>query len=595
MMKLRRGGEGGKMAIEALMPPRWQTVLMLFTFLFKRATYERVTPDNLLDRTSSSPSLRSSHKDDDENDDGRASITNDEHPLLSTLIPSDEINEVFLYKLIFCVCIGGFLFGYDTGVISGALPPLREHFHMTTRQEELVVGATTLGAIFGGLFAGSLANHFGRKALLLVASFIFFIGSLIMALASTYTFLLLGRLVVGVGVGIASMIIPLYVSEISPKSIRGRLSTMNVLILTFGQMFAYAVNMVFANVTHGWRFMVGLGALPALVQLCVLPSMPESPRHDVFTGKMARARSTLQKVYHASMSPEAIDDQLADIQRAIDEGRSSTFSDLCRYPHVKALIIACTLQAAQQLSGFNTAMYYAATILRMAGFRDHQNSTNVAMLVAGTNMVFTAVAVCIVDKLGRRRILLVTMLVMMLALIALGSSFAVQQGFVPKQSTCAGYASTCARCVQDTGCGWSISRDTCVPLLNDHLDDIYQGPTGCPAQPNDTMITVALLLSLVIYVASYALGLGYAPWLIQSELFPTAIRGKANGISTATNWLCNLFISSTFLSLTNLITTAGTFWLYAGISLVLWFVLLYLLPETAGKSLEEVIDRRPPI
>ena len=243
-------------------------------------------------------------------------------------------------------------------------------------------------------------------------------------------------------------------------------------------------------------------------------------------------------------------------------------------------ILACILQTAQQLSGFNAAMYYAATILKMAGFRSDQGSTSVAIIVAVTNMVFTAVAVTVIDKVGRRKMLLFTMLSMIGGLIALGATFGAQQGFVTQQPTCGGYTANCARCVLDTRCGWSISQDICIPTIG-NLQDILSSPTGCYAQPRDKAVTGVLLTFLIVYVGSYALGLGYIPWLAQAEMFPMSIRGKANGIATAVNWICNLIISTTFLSMTEAMTAAGTFWFYAGISLVLWLMLIRLMPEVS--------------
>lgn len=157
-------------------------------------------------------------------------------------------------------------------------------------------------------------------------------------------------------------------------------------------------------------------------------------------------------------------------------------------------------------------MYYAATILRMAGFRSNESSTNVAVLVAGTNMIFTAVAIVVIDRVGRRRMLITTMFFMILGLFALGSSFAARQGFTPKQDTCEAYATNCASCVLDDRCAWLIAKDQCG-LRQDNEGDIYLGPTGCPPFENERVMTVGLLLSLILYVASFALGLGYVPWV----------------------------------------------------------------------------------
>jgi SP family myo-inositol transporter-like MFS transporter 13 len=226
-------------------------------------------------------------------------------------------------------------------------------------------------------------------------------------------------------------------------------------------------------------------------------------------------------------------------------------------------------------------MYYAATILQMAGFRSNQDSTSVAIIVAVTNMVFTMVAVLVIDRVGRRRMLVVTILTMIAGLIALGATFGVQQDFMTKQATCGGYATQCARCVVDDKCGWSASQNTCVTQEGHDAADIFASATGCPARGNDKAITGILITALIVYVGSYALGLGYAPWLIQSEIFTTAMRGKANGISTAVNWICNLIISTTFLSMTDAVSAGGTYFFYAGLSLVLYVLIYLLVPEVS--------------
>ncbi|KAI8076704.1 general substrate transporter [Gilbertella persicaria] len=486
----------------------------------------------------------------------------------------------FVYTLVVCVCIGGFLFGYDTGVISGALTLLQQDFNMSSVQKELVVGGTTFGAIFGGFFSGII--------LVIASSLIFIAGALILALARNYGVLLFGRVVVGLGVGIASMIVPVYVSELSPKYMRGRLNTLNTLVLTFGQVVAYVMNIAFASVPNGWRYMFGIAGIPALFQFIIMPFLPESPRRLVAIGKMEEAKRAIRKVYGNSVTDVFIEREVKMIDNDIHTCRSGSFRDFVHRDNFMPLIIACILQAAQQLSGFNAAMYYAATILQMAGFRSNEGSTSVAIIVAGTNMVFTAVAISVIDKVGRRKMLLFTMIVMIAGLIALGATFAAQQGFVTQQSTCAGYITNCARCVLDDRCGWSISQDTCIAKTSNSLADILNTASGCPIQPRDKAITGVLLTFLIVYVASYALGLGYIPWLAQSEMFPMSIRGKANGVATAVNWICNLIVSTTFLSMTEAMTTAGTFWFYAGISIVLWAFLIRLMPETSGKTLEEI-------
>ncbi|KAI8337778.1 general substrate transporter [Blakeslea trispora] len=505
------------------------------------------------------------------------------------LLPNSNIEQktTYVYFLVFSVCLSGFLFGYDTGVISGALQPLEKDFSMSVHQKEWIVGGTTMGAVIGGFLAGLCSDRLGRKPLVLSAAVVFIFGSALLSMATQYLALLLGRLIVGFGVGIASMIVPVYISEIAPKSFRGQLATLNTLVVTIGQVSAYIVNILYSDTSSGWRYMFGLGALPALIQLCLLPFLPESPRHNVVYHQLDAAKETFRKIYGTSVSNEFIENEIRTIEKDRLQSDQSTYRVLfSNKQNRKPLLIACLLQAAQQLSGFNTAMYYAATILQMAGFRDHRNSTSVALVVAVTNMVFTLLAVRLIDKTGRRQILLSTMICMILSLLVLGVAFAIQQhGLIPQKPYCLDYGSNCARCLLDSRCEWANEGQSCI----DHRSiQLFATVDTCPSQSWDGLVTTILLISLTSFVASYALGLGYVPWIVQSELFSFSIRGKANGVATATNWLCNLLVASTFLSITNAISAAGTFWLYASISTVLWVNIYRYLPETSGKSLEDI-------
>ncbi|KAI9276419.1 general substrate transporter [Sporodiniella umbellata] len=509
------------------------------------------------------------------------------HGKVSDISALNQSASLFTYVLVVCVCVGGFLFGYDTGVISGALVLIQEEFHMSSVQKELVVGATTFGAIFGGFFSGLITDKMGRKLLVIVSSLVFIAGAIIMAVARSFGILLLGRIVVGLAVGIASMIVPVYVSELSPKHIRGRLTTLNTLVITFGQVIAYVMNIAFANVTDGWRYMFGIAGIPALFQFCIMPFLPESPRRLIAIGRTDQARKVIRKIYGNRVTENFIEEEIKSIHESYEADHAGSFKDFLSKENSKPLIIACILQAAQQLCGFNAAMYYAATILQMAGFRSNQGSTAVAIIVAATNMVFTMVAIGIIDRFGRRKMLLISMLCTIGGLIALGASFAAQQGFVTQKDSCELYSSHCGRCVLDDRCGWSLNNQ-CVLLESIDPSQILQTTSGCPYGPRDQAITGVLLTFLIIYVGSYALGLGYIPWLAQSEMFSSSMRGKANGIATAVNWICNLIITTAFLSMTESMTTAGTFWFYAGFSIILWIALFRMMPETSGKSLEEI-------
>ncbi|RKP07164.1 hypothetical protein THASP1DRAFT_17465 [Thamnocephalis sphaerospora] len=512
----------------------------------------------------------------------------------------DEASEHISWYVLFVAslsAIGGFLFGYDTGIISGAMLFIQEEFALDTLQVEFVVGATTLGAIFGGLGAGFLSDRLGRRPVTLLSSIVFLAGALMMALAPGYGLLLTGRLVVGFGVGLASMVVPTYISEVSPKQYRGQLVTMNVLMITGGQLIAYCMSAALSNADHGWRIMFGLAAVPPIIQLIGMPFLPESPRYLLRRrrGTPSENRAAARRVLYRTTAVDPVDRELLAIEHAAEQTAGATYADLLLDPHHRrSLMVACGLQAFQQLSGFNTAMYYAASILRMSGFRDKQSAVGFSILVAGTNMLMTIVAIRYVDRVGRRRILLYTVAVTALALLLLGLAFAFLLGMQPYQADCYSYA-RCGACVADDRCAYA--QDRCLPRNRVLLPDTAAGPLDSTLPQGSLQCAEAevgswlALAALLLYVAAYALGLGNVPWLIQSELFPLALRGRAGGLATSVNWVCNLAVAVSFLSLTHAITAAGTFWLYGGIVLVAWWFVWRCVPETAGRTLEELGGR----
>ncbi|KAG0056396.1 myo-inositol transporter, partial [Gryganskiella cystojenkinii] len=449
---------------------------------------------------------------------------------------------------------------------------------------------TTLGAIIGGLLAGGLSDRVGRKPVTLMASMIFIIGAVLMTFAHHYWLLLLGRVVVGVGVGLAALVVPLYIGELAPSAYRGRLVTMNVLLITGGQLVAYLVSSALTDVNNGWRWMMAISALPALLQLVTLPFLPESPRYLVKKGDIAGAEAVLRRCMGLSDANDGyIAKEVDAIRESIELSHKTRYRDLLRKDLRRPLIIACFMQAWQQLSGFNTAMYYSATILKMAGFPNAKSATLFSLLIAGTNMLMTIVAIRIIDKVGRRKILLVTIIGMIAGLIVLGVAFIKIVGFTVHQKECVMYGDNCAACLTDDRCFFADAQNICQEM---EWDGFGKRPTYTGVCPNRTNGIKAgswvALASLVFYVASYGLGLGNAPWLIQSELFPLDIRGKATGMATACNFTGNLIISLTFLTLTQRITATGTFWLYAGILVIAWFFVYFLVPETAGLNLEAI-------
>ncbi|CAG8485833.1 6501_t:CDS:10 [Scutellospora calospora] len=415
----------------------------------------------------------------------------------------------FVLFTAFIVAICGFMFGYDTGIISSAMLLLEKDFPMTSITKGIIVGATTLGAIISSVCAGALSDFAGRRVTTTVAAILFVCGALILSLAPSYTSLLIGRLVVGFAVGLASMVVPIYISEISPRFHRGRLVTINVLMCTGGQLISYliATGLVFQN---GWRWMFGISIIPPLLQLFCMPLVPESPRFLVRKGKTDDAKKILAKIY-PDAPQKFLNEEIDIIYETIALDAAGSYKQLFYYPNLRPLIIACGLQLFQQLSGFDTAMYYGAIV---------------------------------------------------------------------KQNTCADYGKRCGACLIDDRCGFS-KLGVCVEKTSSN-DQLYD---SCPSTSiGGNWFTLS---SLVIFVASYALGIGHAPWTIQSEIFSLNVRGRANGIATATNWCVNLIVAVTFLPLTELITVSGTFWMYGVFMIIGWLFVYFMVPETSGKSLEE--------
>jgi SP family myo-inositol transporter-like MFS transporter 13 len=455
------------------------------------------------------------------------------------------------------------------------------HRSLTTLDKSLITSSTSFFALLASPLTGVLADVLGRRTVIFIADVLFIAGALVQAYSSTVGWMIVGRSVVGAAVGSASFVVPMYVSELAPSAIRGRMVVVLCLFLTGGQVVAYIVGWLFSTHPQGWRWMVGLGALPAAVQFGVLFFMPETPRYLVKAGKKEQARRVLRRVYGIGEGLESlVNGLLRKFERGILEeevmaegragpaaaktGWSSTFSRindtltqlLAVGGNRRALIIACMLQGFQQLCGFvcflplfhfmtlttrkNSLMYFSATIFRLVGFR---SPTLTSLSIALTNFAFTLVAYYSIDRVGRRRILLWSVPIMIIGLALCSVAF----GFVDLTGE------EGASSVADRNKGW--------PLV--------------------------ILVAMVTYVAGYAIGLGNVPWQ-QSELFPLSVRSLGSAVSTATNWGCNTIIGLTFLPTMEFFTPVGTFALYAIVCAVCWGTVWKIYPETAGLGLEDV-------
>ncbi|CAE6470247.1 unnamed protein product [Rhizoctonia solani] len=457
-------------------------------------------------------------------------------------------------KVTFFVWVLVFVSSYDTGVISGTLVTIGSDLgpeQLSNTQKELITSATTLGALLGGLAAGMISDFVGRKPVLAAANVVFIGGAIAQAVCHTVAAMIGGRFLIGIGVGLAACMAPLFIAELSPTKLRGRLVTVNVVFITAGQVIAYGIGAAFESSPGGWRWMVGLGAVPAGLQLIMLPFLPESPRILVRGGKLEEAEKNMAKIY-AHATPEQVAQKVkllrASVQESIDIQNSTTFLERFRSiitvpVNRRALIVACGLQGFQQLCGFNTLVYYSATLFKSIGF---DKPTAVGLIIAGTNFIFTMVALKYIDIIGRRKIMIFTPPGMIFGLVLASISF------------------------------YYLTKNTGGVLV-----DGAEYPKSWSS---------LVLFSMVFYVASYATGLGNVPWQasIQSELFALDVRGIGASIATSANWAANLVIGATYLSLMHAITPSGAFGFYAGLCLLGWLFCIFCYPETAGLSLEEV-------
>jgi sugar porter (SP) family MFS transporter len=421
---------------------------------------------------------------------------------------------------------GGFLFGYHIGVISGALLFIRQDFELSGFEQGLLVSVLPLGAGAGGIAAARLADALGRRRTVIGAAVLFLLATTVTVVAQSYDVLIAGRAITGVAVGIASSTIPVYLSEIAPPEARGRMVTVNQLMVTTGILAAVCVDLIFAG-SESWRAMFGVGLVPAAVLLVGMLRAPETPAWLDEHGQADDARQVVLQVTDGATA----DRVLEDLRRAREEqpGRVGV-RQLLGGAARPALILGVTLAAIQQFSGINAVIYYAPTILERTGL-SASNSILYSLIVAAMNVGATVASLRLVDRKGRRPLLLTSIAAMSLSLVLLGLTYVVDLG----------------------GAGSGLS-----------------------------------LACLVIYIAAFGIGLGPIFWILIAEIFPPGARAAGASTSTAVNWFWNFLVGLLFLPVANAIGTGQTFWIFAAVcALGLVFVARYV-PETKGRSLTEI-------
>jgi sugar porter (SP) family MFS transporter len=421
--------------------------------------------------------------------------------------------------------LGGLLFGYDTGVISGALLFIEKDMHASTFEQSAIVGSLLLGAVCGAIAAGYLAAKLGRRRTTIIAGIIFAVSALGSALAPDVWTLIGARFALGIAVGSASFVAPMYIGELVPPKIRGGLVSFNQLMITVGILAAYIVDFGLKDVSNNWRWMLGLGAIPGVALAVGMFFLPESPRWLVERGREDEARDVLTR----ARKPDQVDEELEEIEEVAEQ--EGSWRDLLSGSVRPMLVVGLGLAIFQQLVGINTVIYYAPTIFKLAGV---STSSAIAqtVFIGVTNVVFTIVAVLLLDKVGRRVFLLAGTAGVVVSLVGLGLFF--QVGSI-KESF-----------------GWLA------------------------------------LASLIVYIASFAIGLGPIFWLMIAEIFPLHVRSAAMAACTVANWGFNFLVSFTFLQLISTAGKGGAFFAYAAIGIVALAFFAWKVPETKGRTLEQI-------
>jgi MFS transporter, SP family, galactose:H+ symporter len=441
--------------------------------------------------------------------------------------PSEKRVNFFVRLTAATAALAGLLFGFDTGVISGAILFIKGEFGLTPFTEELLVSAALLGAVCGAALSGKITDLRGRKRTLFGTACLFAVGSILCAVATNIGVLIAGRIAVGLAIGVASYTAPLYISEIAPPKLRGGLVTLNQLAITVGILLAYIVDATFAP-SGNWRWMFGFGLLPALALACGIAVLPESPRWLL----LHRHKEAALKVLSRIRSTKEVTEITAEVNDILEHAESGhgRLSDLFSPMVMRVLFLGIALAVIQQITGINTVIYYAPTIFQQAGFQSALGSIIATAGVGLVNVLMTVVSIPLLDRVGRRPLLLASLGGMTLSLAALGLGFAV----------------------------------------------------------GGVALKWIGVLSLAVYIASFAIGLGPVFWLLISEIYPLSIRGQAASVATMANWLSNFLVSLTFLSLLNKLGSVSTFLLYAVLSLAgLWFCFRFV-PETKGVPLERI-------
>ena len=429
----------------------------------------------------------------------------------------------YIFFISMIAAFGGLLFGFDIAIFSGTIPFIQPYYDLSEAQLGWTGSSLYVGCIIGTLITGYVTDRFGRKPPLIGAAAIFMVSSVMMGWASTYTALIAWRIIAGIGVGAASMLSPLYIAEVSPAAIRGRMVSINQLTVVIGILLAYFSNYILADAQDNWRWMFTSGAVPASLFFLFVFFVPESPRWLLSNGQAEKAKSVLSKL----LGLANVEAEFKKIQAGVQREVKRSFSDLIQPGITFVVLLGITIAVFQQISGANAIFFYAPIIFEKAGM-NVKDQLFQQIMIGGINLIFTLVAMQLVDKLGRKKLMLggASLMALWLFLVGLCYSLGLLQGY---------------------------------------------------------LLTVLVLA----FIATYATTLAPVTWVLISEIFPTRIRGLAISVATCMLWVACFALAYGFPVLIEKLDAPHTFYLFSGICLVYFFILLRFVPETKGKTLEQ--------
>jgi len=446
----------------------------------------------------------------------------------SGLSAPPRVNRGFIFRISSIAGLGGVLYGYDMGIIAAAAIFVKRTFALSTLMEELVVSIVLIGAMIGAIVGGAIADRIGRRATLVWAGGIFIAGSLLAPLSANVFVLIVARAIIGIGIGFTSVTAPVYVSELAPPQSRGMLIGLYQFALTVGIALANLVGYWLAA-QQAWRLMFGIAVVPTVFFLGVILTVPESPRWLFAHGRPKEAAAVL-RIYMDEMGAQRfLDDIEQGLKMPMEQRWSALWSPAVRGP----LFIAVGLTVLQQVTGINTIIYYGPQIFELAGSSSHANAILATLIVATVNVVATVVGIALVDRIGRKPLLYVGVTGMTIALFALSFAFGHQR------------------------------------MLGSSLGSIA-------------------ITCLVEYIACFAFSLGAIAWILVAEVFPLRVRGRGVAAGTLFSGIANFAVSLTFLTLINILGSAGTFAIYGTLCIATLVFVRFVVPETRGRDLESI-------